>query len=95
MFNPFAAFHERRAPLTCGYMCNSSVYTAVPSDMVTGNFPKGVIVVPFTARGIMLEDRRLSGCSLRLFSTAGPATDTSAPESGRTGTVEFPFKEDM
>ena len=53
----------------------------------------GVMVVPLRARGETLEGRRLSGCSLRFCSIEGPATDISAPESGRAGIVTLPFSE--
>ena len=60
-----------------------------------GIFPMGLSVAPLTARGVMADDRRLSGCSWSWCRRAVPATQMSAPESGRTCTVACPFREDM
>lgn len=43
----------------------------------------------------MLDGRRLSGCSDKLSNKAIPATDISAPESGRTLMSVVPLREDM
>ena len=50
---------------------------------VIGSLPSGFIVVLLTARGVMLDFRKLSWCSLSCFSSVGPPTDMSAPKSGR------------
>ena len=67
-------------------MCKSSVYSCVPRESVTSNFPKGLMVVPLTARGVRVDGRILSGC-LWSYSKAGPLTLMSAPESGRASIV--------
>lgn len=92
---PLAAFQETRVPLTSRYTWTSSEYSADPRDITTGNFPIGVIVMPFTARGVTSEGSKLSWSSDRLERKANPATDTSAPESGKACTREVPFNEDM
>ena len=55
----------------------------------------GFMVVPLTARGVMVDGRRLSGCSWSCCRMAVPATQMSAPESGRASTVAFPLRDDM
>ena len=55
----------------------------------------GFMVVPLTARGVMVDGMRLSGCSWSCCRRAVPATQMSAPESGRASTVAFPLRDDM
>ena len=54
----------------------------------------GLMVVPLTARGMMVDGRRL-GCSWSCCRRTLPATQMSAPESGRACTVACPLREDM
>ena len=55
----------------------------------------GFMVVPLTARGVVVDGRRLSGCSWSCCRRAVPATQMSVPESGRASTVAFPLRDDM
>ena len=48
-----------------------------------GSLPIGCMTVPLTARGVTSEGRRLSGCSWRCSKRFLPATEMSAPESGK------------
>ena len=72
-------------------MCMSSLYVAWPSVILTGSLPIGVILWPLTVRGVTREGSRLSLWSARWLSLWSarrviirvPATDMSAPESGR------------
>ena len=54
-----------------------------PTVIFTGNLPMGYILCPLTVRGVTGEGRRLSLWSPSCFITFSPATETSAPESGR------------
>ena len=60
-----------------------------------GSFPMGLMVVPLTARGVVVDGRRLSGCPWSCCSRVVPPTQMSAPESGRASTVACPLREDM
>ena len=44
---------------------------------------------PLAALGVMVEGSRLSRCSERIHNSDVPATDTLAPESGRTSVVAW------
>ena len=55
-----------------------------PRETVMEIFPMGLIVLPLTARGVMVDGRRLCGCSWSWCRRAVPATQMAAPESGRT-----------
>ena len=71
------------------------MYACVPRESVIGSFTIGFMMVPLTVRGVMTDGRRLSGCSWSCCKRAVPATQMSAPESGRACTVACPFREDM
>ena len=60
-----------------------------------GIFLMGLSVLPLTAQGVMVDGRRLCGCLWSWCQTAVPATQISAPESGRTFTIACLFREDM
>ena len=60
-----------------------------------GSFLMGLMVVTLIARGVMTDGRRLSGCSRSCCKKAVPATQMSAPESGRACIVACPFRDDM
>ena len=60
-----------------------------------GSFRMGLMVVPLIARGVMTDGRRLSGCSWSCCKKAVPATQRSAPESGRACIVACLFRDDM
>ena len=49
-----------------------------------GIFPIGLIVLPLTARGVMVDGKRLCGCSWSWCMRSVPVTQMSVPESGRT-----------
>ena len=66
------AFQERRVSWTLGYMCKSSRYSWLPRRSMTGSFPSGNILAPFTALGVTSEDMRELICSLRWTSIAFP-----------------------
>ena len=53
----------------------------------------GCIDVPFTACGVRLEGSKLSWCSRSWVRVDVPATDISAPESGRILMSAEPFRE--
>ena len=52
-----------------------------------GSFPVGLMVVPLTAWGVVVDCRRLSRCSWSCCSRVVPPTQMSAPESCRASTV--------
>ena len=70
------------------------MYARAPRESVTGSFPMGLMVVPLTARGVTTDGMRLSGCSWSCCKKAVPATQMSAPESGRACTIACPFRDD-
>ena len=76
-------------------MWSSSLCLVVPSWNVTGSFPMGLIFVPLTALGMILEGRRLSTCSPSSLSACVPAADMSAPESGKLSRYVAPLREVM
>ena len=84
-----------RVPWILGYMCTSSTYSWLPRRSVTGSFPSGNILAPFTALGITSEGMRELVCSLRWTSISFPDAEISAPESGRTLMSREPFEEVM
>ena len=55
----------------------------LPTVILTGSLPMGYILCPLTVRGVTCDGRRLSLWSLSCSITFSPATETSAPESGR------------
>ena len=71
------------------------MYVRAPRVSVTGSLPTGFMVVPLTARGVMVDGRRLAGCSLSWWSKVVPPTQMSAPESGRASTMACPFSDDI
>ena len=90
----YAAFHHISAPDTPGCMWRLSWYVCLPSVMVTGTFPSGVMVKPFTLLVLMCEGSMLSTCWPRNSSTSCPAADISAPESGSTSRFRVPVDDD-
>ena len=65
-------------------MWRSSWYVCVPSVIVTGCLPSGVMLKPLTVLGLMSEGNMLSTYWPNISSTFGLAADMSAPESGST-----------
>ena len=59
----------------CGKL---SVYVRALRVSVTESLPMGFMVVPLTARGVMVDGRRLAGCSLSWWSKVVPPTQMSA-----------------
>jgi len=51
----------------------------------------GVILWPLAVCGDILDGRRFSWCSSNDARSCGPATEMSAPESGRTDVTVEPF----
>ena len=58
---------------------------------MTGSLPMGFMVWPLTVRGVTWEGSRLSLWSPSSSTMSVPATEMSAPESGRALTVAAPF----
>lgn len=71
------------------------MYIVDPSVKVTGSFPIGCILVPFTVRGVTVDGSKLSLCSPRWVRAVSPATERSAPESGSVSISALPFRDDM
>ena len=82
--------------MTLGYMCDlPHTFAHAPSASVTGSFPIGYILVLFTALGMIWDGSRLSSCSPKWCRAAFPATDISAPESGRVVMLAFLLRDNM
>ena len=62
-----------------------------PGVMVTGRVPIGAIFWPLTVLGVTREGSRLSVWSPSSCTMSVPATEISAPESGRALTVAEPL----
>ena len=54
------------------------MYVRAPRVSVTESLPTGFMVVPLTARGVKVDDRRLAGCLLSWWSKVVPPTQMSA-----------------
>ena len=68
------------------------MYVVDPSVKVTGSFPTGCILAPFTVRGMTVDG---SMCSPRWFKAVSSATERSAPESSSVSISASPFRDDM
>ena len=75
-------------------MWRSSSYVFWPSWNVAVILLIDRILVPFTARGMILEGRRLFTCLPSQLKSYFPAAEMSAPESGSTSTSVEPFRDD-
>ena len=84
-----------RAPEIPGYMWISSSYCWLSNWIVTGIFPQGVMGMPFTVLGLIVEGSKLSLCWPMCFKNSTPAAEMSAPESGNTSTFWVPVEVDI
>ena len=62
---------------------------------MTAILPIDRILVPFTARGMILEGRRLFTCSPRHLRSSFPAAEILAPESGKISMSADPLRKEM
>ena len=69
-----AAFQDSRVLTTFGYMWKSSVCACEPREILMGTFLMGLIMLPLTARGVMVDGRRLCGYSWSWCKRVVPAT---------------------
>ena len=63
--------------------------------IVTGIFPQGLMGVPFTVLGLIVEGDKLPLCWPMCFKNSTPAAEISAPESDNTSTFIVPVKVDI